>query len=144
MTTLTALADVVDRWADPVSNPTRRERAAQLSTLLPQLDEREALSYADEAVEHTRAADDIRDAIGEWRTLLAEYIGDDETGLEDAAEIGTAVEHARTLAGRALDAAVAADRAALARSQQDEAAELLDTLCAREPVELAVPERRTA
>jgi hypothetical protein len=139
MTTAADLADVVTGWADPDGSPlSRRERAAQLSTLLPHLDEREALSYVDEAAEHTRAADDIRDGVGvgDWRALVAEYIGEHVTGLEDAAEITAAEDGARVMAQCALIAAVAADRAALAESQQDEHAELIDALCAPEPVTL--------
>lgn len=111
--------------------------------LLQHLDEATSRSYVEEAVGHLRAADDIRTGHGDWRALLDRYLfGEDtRTGREDAAELAAGEQAARDDAHLVLGSAVAADLAALVRSQMDEAAELLDTLsmAVPDPVSASAP-----
>lgn len=129
MSTTETLLDLAEHWGDL----TWRQQTERLGRALRHLDEPTARSYAEEAAGQLRDAADIRDGVGDWRLLVARYLDDAATGLEDTAELGAAAEVARSLAVAALEAAVVADRAALARSEMDAAAELLDTLIGPTP-----------
>lgn len=129
-TTRASLMVIVEQWDELTS----RQRDALLGVALPHLDSPTARDYITEAITHWGGADAIRDGSGTWRDLLGDYLTDDDRSrLEDAAELTAAEECARAAALGALDAALNADRDALARSRMEAAVEHLDALTARVP-----------